>query len=381
MDALLCREASFRKTCEAAFLPETEDFRRQTLRKCHMKKLFKGFWPIGAVVLLAAGTAALATAEIGQAWAADITGSKPAAAVSVDPSIPKYQAVKGISGTIKSAGSDTMVNLMTIWTEGFRKMYPAVQPSIEGKGSGTAMPALIEGTVDFGPMSREVNGEEIAAFEKKFGYKPTQLPTAVDMVGVFVHKDNPIEGLNLQQLDAIFSETRKRGYKSEIRTWGDLGLTGEWANKPISLYGRNAASGTYTYFKEHVLKKGDFKNSVKEQPGSSAVIGGVAEDKYAIGYSGIGYKTADVRTVSLSDKSAEFVGAEVQNAYSGKYPLSRFLLLSVNYKPGSQLDPLKREFIKYVFSYEGQQDVIKGGFFPVPVKIRDKALTSVGLGK
>lgn len=270
--------------------------------------------------------------------AADAPAKKPASAAAVDPSIPAYQPVQGVSGAIKSAGSDTMVNLMTIWTEGFRQTYPGVQPSIEGKGSGTAMPALIEGTVDFGPMSREVNGDEVAAFEKKFGYKPIQLPTAVDMVGVFVHKDNPIEGLSLQQLDAIFSATRKRGFKSEIRTWGDLGLGGQWQNKPISLYGRNAASGTYTYFKEHVLKKGDFKASVKEQPGSSAVIGGVAEDKYGIGYSGIGYKTADVRTVPLADKSAEFVEAAMEHAYAGKYPLSRFLLLSVNYKPGIELD-------------------------------------------
>ena len=343
-----------------------------------MSKLIHGFWVTGtALVLMAA--AVLVTPSLPIAWAAEATAKKPASAVTVDPSVPKYEPVQGISGTIKSAGSDTMVNLMTIWTEGFRKFYPAVQPAIEGKGSGTAMPALIEGTVDFGPMSREVNADEIAAFEKKFGYKPTQLRTAVDMVGVFVHKDNPIEGLSLQQLDAIFSETRKRGYKSEIRTWGDLGLTGEWANKPISLYGRNAASGTYTYFKEHVLKKGDYRNSVKEQPGSSAVIGGVAEDKYGIGYSGIGYKTADVRTVPVSDKSAEFVEATVANAYSGKYPLSRFLLLSVNYKPGSKLDPLKREFVKYAFSHEGQQDVIKEGFFPVPPKIREKALSSVGL--
>ncbi len=341
-----------------------------------MSKRFNWYWAIGTVLVSTVGAAAITTA-----WGADAAAKAPANAVTVDPSIPHYEPVQGVSGTIKSAGSDTMVNLMTIWTEGFRKMYPAVQPSIEGKGSGTAMPALIEATVDFGPMSREVNGDEIAVFEKKFGYKPTQLRTAVDMVGVFVHKDNPIEGLSLQQLDAIFSETRKRGYKSEIRTWGDLGLTGEWANKPISLYGRNAASGTYTYFKEHVLKKGDFRNSVKEQPGSSAVIGGVAEDKYSIGYSGIGYKTADVRTVPLSDKSAEFVDAAVQNAYSGKYPLSRFLLLSVNYKPASALDPLKREFIKYAFSHEGQQDVVKEGFFPVPPKVREKALLSVGLGQ
>ena len=302
-------------------------------------------------------------------------------AAKVDTTVPDYKRVQGVSGSLTSAGSDTMVNLMTAWAEGFRKLYPSIQPSIEGKGSGTAMPALVQGAVDFGPMSRDVNADEVAAFEKKFGYKPMQLKAAVDMVAVFVHKDNPIEGLTFAQLDAIYSANRNRGEKSDIHTWGELGLQGEWASKPISLYGRNAASGTYTYFKDHVLKKGDFKASVKEQPGSSAVIGGVAEDKYGIGYSGIGYTTADVRTVPLSDKSAEFAEAIMQNAYTGKYPLSRFLLLSVNYKPSGELDPLKREFVKYVFSHEGQQDVIKEGFFPVPSKVRDKALLSVGIAR
>lgn len=272
-----------------------------------------------------------------------------------------------------------MVNLMTTWTDGFRKVYPAVQPSVEGKGSGTAMPALVEGAVDFGPMSRDVNADEVANFEKKYGYKPMQLKTAVDMVAIFVHKDNPIEGLTLQQLDAIYSQGRKRGFSADIQTWGELGLTGEWANKPISLYGRNTASGTSVYFKDHVMKKGDFKGSVKEQPGSSSVVQGVANDLYSIGYSGIGYKTADVKVVPLADKSAEFVPAEMENAFNGKYPLSRFLLLAVNYKPGAPLDPLKREFVKYVFSRQGQEDVIKEGFYPVPPKVRLKSLADVGI--
>ncbi len=305
--------------------------------------------------------------------------SQAAEKVAVDPSLKDYTSAGSVSGPLKSAGSDSMLKLMGYWTEGFKKNHPAVQPSVESKGSGTAMPALIEGTVDFGPMSREVNADEIANFEKKFGYKPTQLKTAVDVVGVCVHKDNPLTGLSLQQLDAIFSETRKQGAKADIRTWGDLGLTGEWENKPISLYGRNAASGTYTYFKEHVLKKGDFKNTVKEQPGSSAVVGGVANDKYGIGYSGIGYMTADVRVLPLAAKGTDFIVPDLQNAYSGKYPLSRFLLLSINFKPDSKLDPLKSEFIRYVFSKQGQEDVVKAEYFPVPVKVLEQALKSVGL--
>ena len=285
-----------------------------------------------------------------------------------------------MSGTIKSIGSDTMNNQMTLWAEGFHKHYPAVNVEIEGKGSTTAPPALIAGTAQFGPMSREMKAKEIDEFEKKYGYKPTMLATSVDLLAVYVHKDNPIKGLTLQQIDAIFSKTRKGGLKDEVRTWGDLGLKGEWANKPISMYGRNAASGTYGFFKERALFGGDYKDSVKEQPGSSSVVQSIASDKYAIGYSGIGYKTADVRAVPVAEKAgATFVEADPIHAYSGDYPLFRFLVLYVNYKPGSELDPLRREFIKYMFSKEGQSDVIKDGFFPIPSAAAAETLKSVGI--
>src|SRR4029077_13154693 len=219
---------------------------------------------------------------------------KKSAPVKVDPKLPDYKPVGGVSGNMKSVGSDTMNNLMALWAEGFHKHYPNVEVAVEGKGSTTAPPALIAGTAHFGPMSRPMKQAEIDKFEEKFGYKPTGLATSIDMLAVYVHKDNPIKSLTLPQLDAIFSKTRKAGYAKDITTWGDLGLEGEWADKPISLYGRNSASGTYGFFKEHVLLNGDFKDSVKEQPGSSSVVQGVASDRYAIGYSGIGYKTADV---------------------------------------------------------------------------------------
>lgn len=300
--------------------------------------------------------------------------------VEVDPRLPDYKAVQGVSGNLKSVGSDTMNNLMTLWAEGFRRFYPNVQIEIEGKGSSTAPPALIAGTSQFGPMSRPMKGAEIDQFEAKFGYKPTALPSAIDMLAVYVHKDNPIKGLTMQQVDAIFSKTRRAGYPEDIRTWGQLGLSGDWAAHPISLYGRNSASGTYGFFKEHVLLNGDFKDEVKEQPGSSSVVQGVASDRYAIGYSGIGYKTADVRAVPLAAKPGQpFVPAEPDHAYTGDYPLSRFLYIYVNYKPGTQLDPLRAEFIKYVFSKQGQSDVIKDGYYPVPAPLARKALEAVGL--
>ncbi len=305
-----------------------------------------------------------------------------AAGVEIDPGLGDYAPVKGVSGNLKSIGSDTMNNEMTLWAEGFNVHYPNVRVEIEGKGSSTAPPALIEGTSHFGPMSRPMKSKEIDAFEARFGYEPVQLRTSIDMLAVYVHKDNPIaaRGLSLQEVDAIFSRTRKGGHPTDIRTWGDLGLTGEWANKPISLYGRNSASGTYGYLKKHALFKGDYKDSVKEQPGSSSVVQAVATDLYGIGYSGIGYKTADVAAVALAvEPGGEFIEALPENAYSGEYPLARFLLLSTNFIPGGELDPLRREFVRYIFSRQGQEVVLKDGYFPVPATIAREQLKSVGV--
>lgn len=301
------------------------------------------------------------------------------AQVKVDPALPDYKPVSGVSGSLKSVGSDTMNNEMTLWAEGFMRHYPSLKIEIEGKGSSTAPPALIAGTSQFGPMSRAMKDAEVADFEKKYGYKPVSLPTSIDMLAVYVNKDNPIKGLSLQQVDAIFSKTRKGGYPSDIRTWGQAGLVSEWASKPISLYGRNSASGTYGYLKKNALFGGDYKDEVKEQPGSSSVVQGVASDKFGIGYSGIGYKTADVRAVPLAVEGDDFVAAEPANAYSGEYPLARFLYLYVNHKPGTELDPLRREFIRYIFSKQGQQDVVKDGYYPVPASIAKKALADLGI--
>jgi phosphate transport system substrate-binding protein len=285
--------------------------------------------------------------------------------VKVDAAIPAYKRASGVSGNLNSIGSDTLNNLMTYWAEGFKKAYPNVNVQIEGKGSSTAPPALTEGTAQLGPMSREMTGAEKDKFEARYKYKPTQVRVALDGIAIYVNKDNPIKQLTFKQVDGIFSSTRKRGGK-DVKTWGDLGLTGEWATKPISIFGRNSASGTYGYFKEHALAKGDFKNGVKEQPGSSSVVQGVAEDKYAIGYSGVGYTTSGVKTVPLSEGDAgPFYGESYENILARKYPLSRYLYVYVNKAPGKPLDPLIREFSRFVLSKEGQEIVVKDGFFPL----------------
>ena len=296
----------------------------------------------------------------------------------LDSALSPYKAVSGVSGNISSIGSDTLNNLMTLWAESFNKFYPNAKIQIEGKGSSTAPPALISGTAQLGPMSREMKGTEIDSFEKKYGYKPTPIRSSVDALAVFVNKDNPLKCMTMAQVDAVFSKSRRWGHKEDIKTWGQLGLTGEWAAKPISLFGRNSASGTYGFFKEHSLKNGDFKDEVKEQPGSASVVQGVTVDRFALGYSGIGYATAGVRAVPLAAKEgAKCYEADPDNAYAGTYPLSRFLYVYVNRAPGKALDPLTREFVKLVLSKEGQEVVIKDGYFPIPATIAKEELGKV----
>lgn len=286
-------------------------------------------------------------------------------AADVDPSIAEYKQVSGVSGNLISIGSDTLNNLMTLWAEGFKAKYPNVNIQIEGKGSATAPPALIGGTSQLGPMSREMKQEEIDAFEKKFGYKPTEIKVAVDALAVFAHKDNPLKGVTLPQLDAIFSSTRKLGAPADITDWSQLGVDA-WKGRAISLFGRNSASGTYGFFKEHALGKGDFKSSVKEQPGSSAVVQGISTDEFALGYSGIGYITSGVRALPVGESMEALAEPTYENCLSGEYPLARFLLIYINKKPGQPLDALTTEFVKFIQSKDGQQVVVKDGYYPIP---------------
>jgi len=289
-----------------------------------------------------------------------------AQAVQVDASIPPYQVVSGVAGNLSSIGSDTLNNLMTLWAETFRAKYPNVRIQIEGKGSSTAPAALIDGTAQVGPMSREMKSSEIDAFEKKFGYPPTAYRVAVDALAVYVNKDNPVNQLTLPQVDAIFSKTRRCGAPAAIDTWSQIGGTGMYATRRFSLYGRNSASGTYGYFKEHALCGGDFRDEVKEQPGSASVVQGVTEDSFGIGYSGIGYKTSSVKALDLAAKEgAPFAKADPADVYAGKYPLARFLLIYVNQAPGRPLEPLVREFLRLVLSKEGQEGVVKDGYLPL----------------
>ncbi|MGZ5007071.1 MAG: PstS family phosphate ABC transporter substrate-binding protein [Methylobacter sp.] len=296
---------------------------------------------------------------------------------TVDPGVPEYQKASGVSGNLSSVGSDTLANLMTLWAEEFNRAYPNVNIQIQAAGSSTAPPALTEGTSNLGPMSREMKDDEIEAFEDKYGYKPTAIPVAIDALAVLVNKDNPVKGLTMEQVDSIFSSTNKCGGDKSIETWGDAGVSA-WGSKSIQLYGRNSVSGTYGYFKEHALCKGDFKNNVNEQPGSASVVQSVTSSVNGIGYSGMGYTTSGVKMVPLAKKGSKtFVDATPENAIAGTYPLTRYLYIYVNKKPNQPLAPLDNEFIKMVLSKTGQQVVIKDGYIPLPAKVVDKVLATL----
>lgn len=317
-------------------------------------------------------------AFLGLTMAVLVGAGARAQVVKVDADLQPYRKVSGVSGTVSSIGSDTMNNLMTLWGETFRRLYPNVKIQFEGKGSSTAPPALIAGTAQLGPMSRAMRASEIDQFESRYGYKPTELRVAYDALAVYVHKDNPIQRLTLQQLDAIFGKARRRGGRP-VTTWGDLGLTGEWASRPIGLYGRNSASGTYGFFKEHVLRNGDFKDTVKEQPGSASVVQGITADRFGIGYSGIGYRTSGVRVVPLAESDTGPVSSgSYEDVVSGKYPLSRFLYIYVNKPPNASLPPLVLEFLKLVYSREGQEVVVKDGYLPLHTPVVREELAKIG---
>jgi phosphate transport system substrate-binding protein len=296
----------------------------------------------------------------------------------VDANLPDYKAVSGVSGNLSSVGSDTLANLMTFWAEEYKRQYPNVNIQIQAAGSSTAPPALTEGTSNLGPMSRKMKDKEIEAFEKKFGYKPTQIRVAIDALAVYVHKDNPVKSMTMAEVDAIFSATRKCGGSEDLTSWGQLGLTGSWDKRPIQLYGRNSVSGTYGYFKEHALCKGDYKNNVNEQPGSASVVQSVTSSINGIGYSGIGYKTSGVKAVPLAKKEGVApVEATTENALDSTYPLSRYLYVYVNKHPNKPVDPLEGEFVKMVLSKIGQQVVVKDGYIPLPAKVVEKELAKL----
>lgn len=299
---------------------------------------------------------------------------------AVDAGLPVYERTSGVSGNLSSVGSDTLANLMTLWAEDFKRFYPNVNIQVQAAGSSTAPPALTEGTSNFGPMSREMKDNEIQAFEARNGYKPTAIPVAIDALAVYVHKDNPLAGLTIEQVDALFSFNQRCGYSGSIDNWGQLGLRGAWEQRGIQLFGRNSVSGTYGFFKDSALCGGDFKNNVNEQPGSASVVQSVSTSLNGIGYSGIGYRTSSVRAVPIArNDSSEYIDATPENSLAGTYPLARFLYVYINKAPNTELSPIEREFVRMVLSRSGQEVVLKDGYIALPARVVDATLKALAI--
>jgi len=295
---------------------------------------------------------------------------------SVDPKLPAYKPVAKLSGSLNGVQSDTTPWLVTLWIAGFKKYYPNVDIKLPIEGSGAAGPVLTDGSTDFGLIAREMMTKEETPFDQKFGYKPFEIAIAggsyrtvafTDALTFFVNKSNPIEKLSFDQIDAIFSKTRNRGGK-EITSWGQLGLIGDWADKPIHLIGVKEENGFEHFLRIRILGNGEWKDGIETRDTVFPLAGLVAADPYAIGYAGFGYLSDGVKTVALADKSSgPYYKGTFEEVESQKYPLSRVIYIYANRPPGKPLNPVLKEFIRYILSGEGQQAVVEDGIFlPLP---------------
>jgi phosphate transport system substrate-binding protein len=221
------------------------------------------------------------------------------------PALPDFTATPGLEGELISQGSDALSALIYAWGKAFGKLCPGVRVREARRGGSAGATSLIQKECDMAQLSAPLSERQMQAFRDWYGYEPTGFKVAVDALAVFVHRNNPIEKLTLQQLDAIFSTTRRAGAPADATKWGDLGLGGEWEHKPLSLFGRNSASHAYGLFKSIVLLKGDYKVSIQEQPGSSTVVALVARDTGAIGYAGAEYGIDGVRAVAIARGSED----------------------------------------------------------------------------
>ena len=297
------------------------------------------------------------------------------AALAGEAELPEYQAVSGVSGTLSATGSDTVANLTTLWAGEFKRVYPNVNIQIQATGSSAAPTALTEITANIGLMSRNMRRREIESFTARYGYPPVPIPVALDALAILVHRDNPLARIELGEIDAIFSSTLRCGARQRIESWRQLGLSEPWGSRRILAFGRNSVSGTYGFFKETALCRGDFHAKVNEQSGSGSLVQAIGSTLNGIGYASIAFSTSSVRIVPVSWRhdGRERTTSPAQAA-AGAYPFARYLLFYVNRPPGGVLQPLEREFIRLVLSREGQEIVSRSGYVPLPAALVEESL-------
>lgn len=298
----------------------------------------------------------------------------------LDPQMPIYRPVSSLKGELNLAGSSTMANVASVWASRFRQFYPDVKVTIHTTGSRAAVSSVVDNSANIGLLSRSINQDERELFLKARGSEVTVLTPCLERIGIYVHKDNPIRGLSLQQIDGVFSDDIKRGAEKPIRTWGQLGFPGAWEKQPVIVHGRDDDTGSQVFMQEAVMLGGAVRKDIKDHPSNSELMKGIAADPRSIGFAGHSYETTDVRSVPLAIRpEGPYVAIDSEDADNGHYPLMRPLQLVIDHKPGNELPEIEREFIRYVFSSLGQEDVIKAGFQPITGKPAHIALDSVGL--
>jgi phosphate transport system substrate-binding protein len=286
----------------------------------------------------------------------------------VDQRITAYQPTTQISGRLSIAGSDTMRPMIAAWTGDLQRRHEGLKFKIEAAGSETGLAALLEHRAQVAAMTRRMTAKEIAEFVKEYGYEPAEVPVAADALAVFVHKDNPVAGLSLDELDSMFCTQRRRGLPYAADEWGLVGLTDEWFNEPIRLYGRNGTSGTSQFFREEVCQGGTFRSHFVKAPGSAAVVLDIEADPLGIGFSAIGYRTSGVRAVPVAAvKGGRYVEPTFESVMDGSYPLRRNLYLYMDQNPKAPPAPPLTELVRFALSAQGQQIVVDQGYFPLPV--------------
>ncbi len=301
--------------------------------------------------------------------------------VLLDPNLPIYHPLAKLDGELKLGGSNTLSHVAAAWSDSFEQFYPNVKISIDITGSRKAVAALKNGETNMGLLSRTIQQKEVAEFHQQHGYAPTVLTPCLERTAIFVHKDNPIQGLTFAQIDAIYSNQRNRGASKPIRNWGQLGVQGALASQPIAAHGRSHDTGSQVFFQEAIMLGGTMRKDFKSHNSNASMLAALAKDTTGIAFAGLSYANPAVRAVPLAFAEGEpFVAIDSLEADQGMYPLVRRLHLVVNHNPQKKLHPIEREFIKYAFSRQGQEDVVKAGFQAIPAAPARVALGAVGLG-
>jgi phosphate transport system substrate-binding protein len=305
--------------------------------------------------------------------------ASPAAAATpkVDPGLLPYKPAAGLSGTLAVGGSDTLDPVVQLWLTGFRTLHEKVNVKSSAQGSESGFLCLLESTCTVGTMSREMTKAEISAFESKHGYPPTRVVVAVGALAVFVHASNPISAISMEQLDAIYSMSRKAGLKDPLTTWGQLGLGGDWSNRRITPYGRDEHSGTRSFFKDKVLMKGDFRPNVNAMGDPQSLTEAVSLDATAIGYGSFNDANSLMKTVPIVQQGGTPSIPTLDAILKGDYSLVRFFYVYLNKPTGKGLSPMASSFLTYILSREGQTAVASVGLIPVPADLANGTLQRV----